>query len=269
MYIKYVSTQEQTLNSIWRVPAPRSISTRVNHYLSLALAAPIILILSGSVKVYIAQKMMSFSPLLSFTSALLSLFLIIVLFTWLFEFVPNTHVNRKAALFGGVQAGIAYAFIQSFLVESQILMSNYGAIYGSLAVFPIFLLWVQFSWIIVIFGTQLTFVYQNNIQQDWQLDINMLSFISKQELYIKIANACIENFKLNHPPMTAIDVAAAVNIPPSCAKQLLAKLVEINILVETRTILHLEHGYLPARNSELLDTKSILDALNSNGITLS
>jgi membrane protein len=254
---------EGTLNQIWQVPSPRSINLRVNHYLSLMLTAPIILILTGSVKLYLAQQVANYSLALSIGSRLISFLLIVLFFTWLFEYIPNTKVKRKTAFFGGIQTGIAYSIVQTILVESQMLVSNFGAVYGSLAAFPIFLIWIQTSWVIVLYGAQLCFVYQNKIQQTWQLDVSQLSVNKRQELMLAITDACVAQFKANEPPLTTDEVATAVKIPNCCAQQLLLQLVSAEVLVETRTGKHFQHGYLPAKNAELLDPNSVINAINN------
>ena len=154
---------EQALNNIWRVSSKRAINIRISHYLSLILIAPIILVVAGSLKLFIAKQLQSLNIILSWSSWLISLALLVLFFTWLYQGVPNTKVQTKVALYGGIHTGIAYTLLQSFLIESQMVMNSYGAIYGSLAVLPMFLLWVQFSWIIVLYGAELCYARQTTI----------------------------------------------------------------------------------------------------------
>lgn len=256
---------EKTLNNVWQVPIQRGVILRANHYLALILIAPIALILAGGLKIFISTKIADYNQVLAFSSSILSLLLYILFFTWLYKFVPNTRVTRNAALFGGIHTSIAYSIVQTILVESQILVNNFGPVYGSLAMFPIFLLWVQISWIIVLYGAQLCFVFQNNIDAAWQLNISRLSPNKRQELMLNITNECIEQFRLNKPPLTTDEISKTIQLPPSCTQQLLFQLVAADILVETRTGHRYLHGYLPARSSELMETDNLIRAINEIG----
>lgn len=257
---------EITLNKIWQVPSRRSLNVRVNHYLSLALTAPLILITAGSIKLFISKKVETYGMLLSFTGNAVSTVLYILFFIWLFKYVPNIKVTRKAVLFGGIQTGIAFVIMQTFLIESQALMSNYGAIYGSLAAFPIFLIFVDLSWILVLYGTQLCFVFQNNIRFNWQIDINRLSYNKRMELMLKITALCIEHFKNNKPALTVKQIASQVGLPKSCTLQLLFNLIAANVLLETQASKTLPEGFMPAHNVDLLDEDTIIESINNCGI---
>lgn len=254
---------EQSLNKIWQVPDTRDLYLRITHYLSLILVAPIILIAAGSLKLLIAKKIHDYNLVLSWSSSVTSVILVVIFFTWLYQYMPNARVKLKAALFGSIHTGIAYTLIQSFLVESQLLMNDYGAVYGSLAALPIFLLWVQISWVTVLYGAQLCFVWQNKIQADWELDINKLSITTQQDLLTKIANSCVMQFKLNLPPLTEKQIARSLQIPTCTVRQLLAKLIDADVLIETTS-----NGYQPAKNIDLLDSNAILEAINNQGIKL-
>lgn len=156
-----LSHVEQAFNIIWQVPDPRSFSLRVSQYLAIIFVAPIILIVAGSLQLFIAKQIHAYNLILSWSSSLSSIVLIIAFFTWLYQYMPNIKVSTKAALFGSIHTGIAYTIVQSTLVESQVEMTSYGAVYGSLAALPIFLLWIQISWIVVLYGAQLCFMAQN------------------------------------------------------------------------------------------------------------
>ncbi len=268
LYSVYVMLNhvEITLDKIWQVPSKRSLNVRVNHYLSLSLTAPLILITAGSVKLFIFQKIESFGWLLFVGAHSVSTILYILFFIWLFKYVPNIKVTRKAVLFGGVQTGIAFVIMQTFLIESQALMSNYGAIYGSLAAFPIFLIFVDLFWILVLYGTQLCFVFQNNIRYTWQIDINRLSHNKRMELMLTITSLCIEQFKHNKPALTIKQISSQVGLPKSCTQQLLLNLVSANILLETQANKTLAEGFVPAHDPELLDETAVTEAINSGGV---
>lgn len=67
--------------------------------------------------------------------------------------MPNTQVTYKTGIFSGVITGTTYYIIQS--------VSSYNAIYGSFAALPLFLVWLQITWIIMLFGSELSYYHQN------------------------------------------------------------------------------------------------------------
>jgi len=257
-----LSRIETSLNDIWQVAEPRKISIRVSYYLSLILIAPIILVVAGSLKIFISDHIYTYSPLLSWTSSTLSLLLVIFLFYWLYKYMPNIKVNSKSALIGATHAGVAYILCQSALIESQLIMSNYSAVYGGFAALPIFLIWVQISWIIVLLGAQLCFVQQNNIQNEREISIDLVSINDRYDLLLKVANSCIAKFNISKPAPSINDLAEELQLPPSLVRQLVSKLLYAKILAKTINPLAEYHGYIPATNPVLLNESHILDCIN-------
>jgi membrane protein len=84
-----------------------------------------------------------------------------LLFTFLYIFMPNTKVNLVSGIVGGVVAGTIYQATQMVYVTFQVGAAKANAIYGSFAALPLFLIWLQLSWRIVLFGTELVFAHQN------------------------------------------------------------------------------------------------------------
>ena len=87
--------------------------------------------------------------------------LLSVLFIVLYVYMPNTKVKLSCAIVPGILAGLAMHVLQLFYIYAQIWVTGYNAIYGSFAALPLFMLWVQFSWTICLFGAQLTYTNQN------------------------------------------------------------------------------------------------------------
>lgn len=258
---------EQSLNNIWQVSEPRKISTRISHYLSLILIGPIILIVAGAVRLFISNQIRAYNEFLALFSNLLPTLLVIALFYWLYKYMPNIKVKASAAIFGASIAGLAYILSQAFLIESQLIMTNYSAVYGGFSALPIFLVWVQISWIIVLFGAQLCFVRQNKIQNLWQINFSSLSYKAKNALFLKVANLCIDRFNQHKPAPSIQDLADDLQLPSSLIRQLLVKLIDANILIKTVTMRDEHYGYQPANATAILTEDFILEAIYNCGMT--
>jgi len=162
-----VNNIEETFNEVWQVNNSRSIYRSFTNYLAAFFLFPIFIIVTTGVSIVmttIASSMPDVLMLGSMVRWLLGLspyVLLSLLFFGLYVSMPNTHVEWRCAVVPGVIAGVAMQWLQLFYVHSQIWVTGYNAIYGSFAALPLFMLWVQISWTICLFGAELTFANQN------------------------------------------------------------------------------------------------------------
>ena len=162
-----VNNVEETFNRIWQVNNSRPIIRSFANYLAMFFLFPIIIIVSTGLSVFmetVADSMVDFTllgpvirKLLNFSPYMLMSLLFIVLYVYM----PNTEVRISCAIVPGILAGIAMQVLQIVYIHSQIWVTGYNAIYGSFAALPLFMLWVQISWTICLFGAQLTYTNQN------------------------------------------------------------------------------------------------------------
>ncbi len=165
---------EISLNAIWKTESQRTFARRVSDYLSFMLVAPILLVISSSLTVMLSQQVGFMSERFEIVGYFHSLILGLLqlspyvvmwaLFTFLYVFMPNTRVRIASAAVGGILAGTLYQIFQAAYIYFQVGMSNYNAIYGSLAALPLFLTWLQASWMIVLLGAEISCAHQN---VDW------------------------------------------------------------------------------------------------------
>lgn len=162
-----VNNIEETFNQIWQVNNSRPIIRSLTNYLAMFFLFPIIIIVSMGISVLVATVSDSINHVVIISSMvhwLLQLspyILLSLLFIVLYVYMPNTQVRLSCAIVPGILAGVAMQLLQLFYIHSQIWVTGYNAIYGSFAALPLFMLWVQFSWTICLFGAQLTYTNQN------------------------------------------------------------------------------------------------------------
>jgi len=162
-----VNNVEQSFNEIWQVSNSRSIYRSFTNYLAAFFLFPIFIVITTGLSIFvttIASTMPDVLMLNSLVRRLLDLspyLLMSAFFTGLYVSMPNTHVNWRCAVVPGIVAGTAMQWLQLFYVHSQIWVTGYNAIYGSFAALPLFMLWVQISWTICLFGAELTYTNQN------------------------------------------------------------------------------------------------------------
>ena len=167
---KLLNTVENTINDIWSVKKARPLSKKITDYIAFMIICPALLIFSNIAIVLLATEVGNFisqTPALSSIKPLVTISLefvpflcIYTLFIFVYMFLPNTKVNIISALFAGIIAGTLYILFHIIYIKFQIGISRANAIYGSFAALPLFLVWLQGSWFIVLFGVELTYAQQ-------------------------------------------------------------------------------------------------------------
>ena len=127
--------------------------------------------------------------------------------------MPNTKVKFKHALIAGILAGSAYQAFQFLYINSQLWVSKYNAIYGSFAALPLFLLWLQISWTICLFGAELTYAGQNIRSFSFDQDTRNISRRYRDFISILIMSLIAKRFEKNEPPYTAAEISEEHQIP--------------------------------------------------------
>src|SRR3972149_3873262 len=162
--MQVLSNIENSFNDIWQIKRDRSFVRKFSDYLSIMLIAPVLIIMSGSITIFITTQITRitesieligfFSPLIFLLLKLLPYCMIWLLFTFIYIVMPNTKVNFKSALIAGIIAGTIFQVSEWAYISFQIGVAKYNAIYGSFAAMPLFLIWLQTSWLIVLFGAE-------------------------------------------------------------------------------------------------------------------
>src|SRR5262249_34858166 len=130
-------------------------------YLSVLAVSPLLLVAAiGFTSSAMIQDQIP-SAALRVVSQLLPFVVTWIGYTFLYMFLPHTKVKLRSAFFGAFFAGTAYQLVQWGYFHFQIGLSRYNAIYGALASLPIFLIWLQLGWMIVLAGCEVAYVHQH------------------------------------------------------------------------------------------------------------
>ena len=273
--LKVLGHIEMALNDIWGIKESRSWGRKFSDYLSIMLISPILVLMSGSVTVFITTRVAQITQkveLMGVISQLIFLLLkftpyvlIWALFTFLYIIMPNTKVNFKAGLLGGVVAGTLYQIAQWGYISFQIGAAKYNAIYGSFAALPLFLMWLQISWWIVLFGAELSFANQNVDTYEYEPDCLRVSPGFKKLLALQIAHLLIKKFENGDRPLTDSQISAQLEMPIRLVHNILFDLVESGLVSEIKTQADKEFAYQPARDINNLTIQYVLEALDQKG----
>jgi membrane protein len=180
--------------------------------------------------------------------------------------LPNTKVTLKGAASGAFVAALLFELLQWGYVTSQIGVGSYNKIYGSFAALPLFLVWVQYSWFVVLFGAELTFAWQNVDHYELESDINNISDRYKRVIALLIARHVVKNFNEGKPAQTAIQISSKLDLPVRLARIIIFEFTETGIFNEVKMNDDKEIGYQPGISDSKLTVKYIIDKLDEKGV---
>jgi membrane protein len=274
--IKVLGNIESSFNDIWSVRKQRPMARKITDYLSVMLVAPVLLVLSGSATVFVTTQLASITErfdVLGILGPLVVLFLEItpfvvmwVLFAFLYIFMPNRRVDKKSGLIAGIIAGSVYVIVQMIYVKFQVSVASYNAIYGSFAALPLFLTWLQMSWLIVLAGAEISCIHQNADMLEYGPDARQASHFFKRLVALRIVNHMSRNFATGEVPLTAIKISESLEIPRGLTAEILEDLTASGVLIEAANHGRDEAAYVPARDTDLLTVKFVVDALDRRGV---
>ncbi|MFA5923603.1 MAG: YihY/virulence factor BrkB family protein [Methylococcaceae bacterium] len=273
--INVIGNIEESFNSIWKIGAGRSISRKFSDYLSLMLLAPVLIIASSSITLFLNTKitwLMTVIELPEFGTwlvlralGLLPLLLMIALFAFTFIFMPNHKINYRAGIIAGIVTGILYHLSQWAYLSLQIGVSSYNAIYGSFAALPLFVVWLQMGWMIVLLGCEVAFFLQNYEIYRNNKRFSDLSFSLKKVIALQTTHLIIKNFMQVNRPLTAAQIATRLVIPIAIIQPILSELMASHIIVEFKNQDEIEEFYQPALDINRLTIAYVINALEQCG----
>jgi len=274
--IKVLGNIESSFNDIWGIRAARTAGRKFGDYLSIMLICPILIIMSSSVTVLvtsqitlIVEKLAFLGPVgdaVLFSLRVLPYAVIWIVFTFIYKFLPNTRVQLKSALIAGIIAGTSFQVVQLIYIYFQVGVAKYGAIYGSFAALPLFLIWLQLSWLIVLFGAEVSFAEQNVDTYEFEADCLKVSHSFRDLLSLNIAHLCVKKFRQAEKALSADEVSHELEIPVRLVRQILYELVEARVLSEVKLDDRETMAYQPARDIDDLTITNVLNQLNQQGV---
>ena len=267
--MKVLGNIESSFNDIWQVKKPRPFVRKFTDYFSMMLISPIFLIsaIVGIVTLQSVKVHSLLSPFLFLTVKILPIILIIALFTMIFIIMPNTKVKFYAGLVGGVLAGVIFYLTQQVYIIFQIGVSSNNAIYGGFAALPLFLILLQISWLIVLFGAKVSYATQNYEMHEFEAETTHMSDYSRRILALLVTHRIIQNFKNGQKPLTLMELTKELHIPIRMLKTIIQDLMQCRILSEVLTDKPKVTAFQPAQYIERFTVKFVMVELDKLGET--
>ncbi len=273
--IKLISNIEESFNEIWKVKKGRTIGRKISDYLSMMLLAPLLLILSSSLTVYVKTEIAGFASYVAIPDYGTAVFLKLmnysswvimwILFSFTLIFVPNTKVSLRSGILAGVISGTCYMIVQSVYITLQVGVSSYNAIYGTFAALPLFVIWLQVGWLIFLLGSEISYYHQNIDAYRHKKAFSNMSFSVQKIVALQISHLVVQRFVMDEQALSETEIAIKLDLPVSMVHTVLNHLVNSGILVEVRVNEDTEEVFHPAKDTSLLTISYVIDALENSG----
>ena len=267
-----VSNIEDTFNEIWQVKKSRSVFRTFTDYMAMFFLFPILIVLTSGMSIFlatVANRMHDFIMLSSAMRLLIDFIpyvLMSCLFVALYVFMPNTRVKVTSAIVPGILAGIAMQGLQFVYINSQIFLSSYNAIYGSFAALPLFMLWLQISWTICLFGAELCYTNQNLDYYDYDANAGEISHRYRILLCGMLMGRICRRFAEGGRPYSVMELREATSVPIRFVTDLLYELIDAHMLVElTSDEKGEESRFMPAEDLANMTLGTMIDRLEARG----
>ena len=264
---------EDSLNHIWDIKRGRSIIRRLSDYITILLIGPVLMFsaigLTASFESNaIVQKVLSIEPLgmlVLLGAKLIPYIFVFLVFTFIYMVIPNTKVKFKSAFIAGAIAGIAWQTTGWVFAISVAKSTKYAAIYSSLAVLILFMIWLYVNWLILLIGAQIAYCHQNLDTLDLGRTIFKLSSKVKEKLVFVIMYLIGYNFYHDLDKWTFDDLVKELGLPQESVDRALSELQDKKLILETGED---PSYYLPAKDLEVITLNEIINAARTNKETM-
>jgi membrane protein len=264
--IATIQKVEGSFNFVWRVERPRSFGRRFTEYLSIMILGPILLAVAigllGSAKHSpFALWLHAVAPLAEILVVLgqvVPYAIVTAVFTAMYSYIPNTHVQFRAALIGGVTAGVIWALVGKAFTVVILYSSQMVAVYTGFAIVLTTLIWVYLSWLILLIGAQLAFYLQFPQYLLHGQETVELTGSDREQMGLSIMYLIGRDFAAGKSYWNAGRLAAKLDVPGIALAPVLARLERCGLIVATEAEL-----FVPGRDPEGILLADILDAVRT------
>lgn len=261
---------EESLNFIWHIPQPRPLADRFSRYLSVLMVGPILVfsalgITASVMNIDTVRALMALDVLgqaMQAISQLVPYLLVIAAFTFIYLFIPNTRVRIGPALVGGIAGGIAWQTAGWAFAVFVVSSNRYAAIYSSLAILILFMLWLYLSWLILLFGASVAFYAQHPEYLYVSGGEPRLSNRMRERLALSVMSLVAGRFIAGERMPSLAEFTRQFGVPMHSLQAVLGALERNQLLVQSNDD---PARYLPARDPSIIPVMQILESVRTAG----
>lgn len=159
---------EKVFNNVWRVQKSRALIKRLSVIFAMLFVSPFVIFVffGGTVMYshalsYLGLDVETFSLLKTLITWMLFGSVATFTFSAMYKFIPNAIVDYSNALRAAIPAGIAFAIVNYLYLETQVMVTRMNGIFGAFAAVPLFMVWINIGWFIILLGSELSYAFQH------------------------------------------------------------------------------------------------------------
>ena len=234
--ISLLSSIEESFNYIWGIKKDRSFYQKFTDYIAICLLIPILMICSAGISIFISTVFQTqvhipfLTPLVNWLLDLFPLVLLWLAFSLSFLLIPNTKVTFKYAAISGAVSAVGFQILELLFLNGQIYVTKYNAIYGSFAFLPLLLVWLQFSWVILLSGGTLCYSLQNVFAYNYMANSSQVSNDYLKKVALVIISVVVGRMEKGESPLTCNDISKTYQLPLRLVTNIVDQLHSLNII---------------------------------------
>lgn len=264
-----ISSVEETFNRVWEAPQSRNWLRKFTDYLSIMMICPMLVLAATTVWAamsnYSVVQWMLDSPVLgtvaSFGLSLGPFVLLAAAFIFIYLFLPNTRVPLISALVAGLVAAFLWWLVQSVYISFQVGVARYNALYGGFASLPLFMVWIQLSWTILLFGAELA--HAQHICSHGPLPKSILPPLNpaqREALALGVMQKVAQRFQTGGQPWSVSDLARSLKVAKAEVGSVVDDLEDSGMVAE----LSRDARVMPGRNLDNILICQVLGAVRGS-----
>jgi membrane protein len=266
--IQVFGNVENAFNHIWEVKRSRAFTRRFSAYMALVILVPILLLAANSLFMGIRSRVEVLTGNLGaeILFGVAGVAIVVLMFSLVYFVLPNTEVKYRNALKAGVVAGIGFSLFQVIYVWIQGNLSAYNAIYGTFAASPLFLMWLQISWQILLFGGELSFAMQNIHDFVAEREAQNVSYDNRCKIMVAVMVVIVRNYLDNGTISTAELIAAEIGAPVRTIRDVANELEDDGMVLFVQSDpTGKAEGMAPARDPRSIRFFDVIAAVTGHG----
>lgn len=259
----FMRNVEVAFNKIWGVKRSRRVLRSLSDYMMVTLVMPFAAVAVLAVTAVLQNAQLQ-AALGSFAFGLRGgqFAVLWLVFTTMYFLVPNTRVKLRWAMLGGLVGTFLFALNSWAFVQFQFGLARYAVFYSTFALFPLMVMWIFMSWLILLFGALVTFAYQNEKTFAMERWAEGASYAYREALGLRAVVEMARRFRDGRPGLEVEKSAAAWNVPTRLLHETMECLVGAGLASACATD---PVSYLPSRPTDATTVRDVVTALREAG----
>lgn len=271
--IRLLMNIEEAFNDMWDIKQSRRWERKISDYVAVILLGPVLVIVASSATLLVKDTIQGFIADIEFLGQLRSgiIFLLKLLpytILWFLLFgiyliFPNIRVKVFPALLGGIVAGTLYNLNQEAFISLQFAFAKYDAVYGGIAFLPLFLIWLQISWLIVLFGAEVVYGAQFMNEWEYNSEKRKISIHHRKKLMILLLHKVVKKFEEGAGPIPLSEMMKSVNVPRRYVIDIADEMEKAGLIIKVEAD---DVSYQPCFDINKMDLNSVIKKYESEGM---